>query len=402
VRSASLGILAASAILLLVSGRAGAGESPQDKAAKGRANAFVARCKACDESLLGTSWIGMYARGWRLVGTMRMDVRKGTDGAAYDVALETRMAGQGRPGSQLEELKLDPSFALLYRKKTGEQDGRKNSMTLQLKKDLWECVWEFQGGEADGKPVRFEQKATEKDHGWAPAQFLLLRKLDLKKPADYLFRGTTWPVPAEKAGEEPRGTAGYRNVRITVPARDKYTHRGAAVPGFTVRIEKEGDPALKVVVDESGRLLRIGDFREGVTFVAGTEQEASHSLPCGTEKPGEEGPRAALRLYFLVITKGEDVDTLDEVVDWPSAYEEAAKSDQRAAGIGAEAFALLIKADFMNAEAPFDSSQAEQIAGRFTVEIKGENATMSVAGLQWKPVQLKRIDGKWKLAALPR
>jgi hypothetical protein len=389
---------AATAIVVLLAACADAGESPTDKAARERAKAVLSRCKACDESLLGTTWMGIYVRGWRNVGTIRMDVRKGAEGAAYEVAVTTRHTIRGQTGTRIEEMKLDPTFALLSRTQSEEQGGRKSSMTLLLQKDTWECTWTFLNKEGkEEPPIRFEQKTADKDHGWDPALFLLCRKLDLKKPNDYLLRGTTWPIPAEKAGEEPKGSAGVRNVRLTVPARATYTHRGKVVPGFEIRLEKEGDRAAKILVDESGRLLRTGDFAGEVSCIVGTEQEASSNLPAGNEKEGAAGAKAALRLYFRVLAKSEDVDALDEVVDWAAYREEVAKEDAEMAGLDAKAYAEREKSVLLSREAVFTVEEAEEIAQFFKADIQGDTAAMSAEGLQWKPVLLKRIDGKWKI-----
>jgi hypothetical protein len=388
-------LVALCATVLLAASETGAGESPQDKAAAGRTKGLLAKCKAFDPSLVGTTWVGIYLRGWRCAGTLRLEVRKGAENAAYEVVVEKRVKGQV---VELEELKLDAAFGLLSRQRTEEKDGKKSTVTQQLQADKWECTID-PDGEGGQEPLRSEQKAAGPDHGWDPILYLLCRKIDLKKPGDYLLRGTTWPVPGA-AGEEPKGSAGTRAIRITVPPRATWTHRGKTVPGFEIRLEKEGDAAVRLIVDEAGRLLRIGDFAGEKNWMAGTEQEATSNLPAGNEKEGEAGAKAALRLYFLVVAKVEDPDVLDEIVDWPSALE-ASKENPLVAGMDAKTFAEFTKKFYATARAAFSPREAESIAKMFTAQVQGETATLTAEGLQWDPVTLKRIDGKWKLAKFP-
>ncbi|MCU0722076.1 MAG: hypothetical protein MUC63_00400 [Planctomycetes bacterium] len=401
--------LAAAAFLALCASRLDAGDAPAPDDPKARGQAFAAGRKAFDPSLAGTQWFATTLEGRRRLGAAKITVEKAPEGsgAAYRLVADVRMTFGGKAFRSGGDVLFDPSFALVSAASEDERDGKKSVILTRKGPEGW--TWEksaAEPGAAEPKVAKLSVPDQGPNHGEGMSFVLFARAVPLDVSGTYALSGIRWSDP-DKKGEAGRASA-YVDLKLTVPAPAAFAFRGKEVQAFLLRFEKGGDATI-VAVDASHRILSFwSENREGgidVRFVAAAdEEEAGKDVARGTKDlPGADTPRAAVEAYFRVLSKVDDPDALDGIMDWKSVREAMAGANAEVASMDDDLFGATLKSQLRNRPAGMPPAMVEKILPGITEEVDGESATLRVpvgprAVLVFK---LKAAGGKWKILQMP-
>ncbi|MCU0722077.1 MAG: hypothetical protein MUC63_00405 [Planctomycetes bacterium] len=393
-------LLPAAAFLALCASRLDAGDAPAPDDPKARGQAFAAGLKAFDPALAGASWYGIHmAASPKNMGTAKAVVEKSTEaGTAYRVVTEIRMAVGPTTYKFRDESYVDASGSIVRQETTEELGEEKKVTSVKREGDKWT------GKVVKGDAARISRhEAAVTSHWDMASQFVLLRQLPLDKPCTYVVQGIDWPEPeGEGEADQPLPPECLKDVKITVPAASKVTHRGAEIQAYQVKVERSGKDVLTFVIDEKHAILEILPSDAPVRMIGGTEKEAAGDLPVSeAERAREGGIREAVGVYLDVIAGVKEPSALDAVMDWKAVQETLGGSNPVLAVISVEDFASFMKEQFQSNVDPGLKEQIGLLKDLIGVKVDGDSAAATLPGKDETPFQLSKVDGKWKIVRLP-
>lgn len=232
------------------------------------------------------------------------------------------------------------------------------------------------------------------------------------KPGKYAFQGLRWPRAAEAGGHEGEGGQDgeggaapvWETLTLEVAAAGEVEHRGAKRAAHRISGRKPGEAAIELIVSTAGELLSMAPGDAPIKMVAGTADEVKANLPVpATEKaPGVSDARAAVELYFRVLSAEQPIEALDRILDWSAVFAQAsAENPEQLQGFTAEQFADLTKAQLKLGLPTIQPEQVGMLLPMFQVEVAGERATVSMPGKERGFELAKGKDGTWRIVAFP-
>jgi len=364
-----------------------AAQEPDEAAARDRAKALLSGLTGADERLLGVTKFTLYAQKLKL-GEMVLTVERNTDAtpAAYKVKLEATIAAGPNKFENVEELVLGADL--------GARSGtrRKSEQQGETKKEERQVLTPIQGGweltrSTDASP---EQKAEVKldgpNHCSLASLLLITRQLDLTKEAAYVVQATRWKEGAEAPA--------VFKARLSVqPAARKVKRGDAEVEVAAVKVLREGESEMTVLLDAERLLVELLDDSKGVRFVVG------EAPPAAAPAPGSEDALGAVVTYLRVLAKAEPVEALDRIMDWEAIYTAMCAEDADVKNLSAAQLAEILRQQFAQAEAGITVEQVDALKPTLEVKLDGDAAEVLMPGAA--PFKLGKGEAGWKITYFP-
>jgi hypothetical protein len=364
-----------------------AAQEPDDAAAQERARSLLSGLTGADERLLGVTKFTLYAQKLKL-GEMVLTVERHADAAqgAYRVKLEAKISAGGNTFENLEELALGADLGA----RSGNR--RKSEQQGETKKEERQVLTPVPGGweltrSTDASP---EQKAEVKlegpNHCSLASLLLITRQLDLTKEAAYVVQATRWKegVPAP----------GVFKARLLVqPAARKVKRGDAEVEVAAVKVLREGESEMTVLLDAERRLVELLDDSKGVRFVVG------EAAPAAAPVAGSEDALGAVVTYLRILARAEPVEALDRVMDWDAIYAAMCVEDENVKILTAAQLTEILRQQFAQAEAGITVEQVDALKPTLEVKLDGDAAEVLMPGAA--PFKLRKGETGWKITYFP-
>lgn len=363
-----------------------AAQEPDDAAARERAKTLLSGLTGADERLLGVTKFTLYAQKLKL-GEMVLTVERSADAAqgAYKVKLEASISAGGNKFENAEELVLGADLgARSGARRKSEQQGETKKEERQTLTPV-EGGWEL-GRSADAGP---EQKAVVKlegpNHCSLASLLLITRELDLTKEGAYVVQATRW--------KEGQDAPGVFKARLSVqPAARKVKRGDAEVEVAAVKVLREGESEMTVLLDAERQLVELLDDSKGVRFVVG-------ELPVAPPAPGSEDALAPVVTYLRVLAKADPVEALDRVMDWDAIHAAMCAEDENVKNLTVAALAEILRQQFAQAEAGITVEQVDAIKPTLEAKLDGDAAEVLLPGAA--PFKLRKGETGWKITYFP-
>lgn len=363
-----------------------AAQEPDEAAARERTKALLSGLTGADERLLGVTRFTLYAQKLKL-GEMVLTVERHADAAqgAYKVKLEATISAAGNRFENAEELVLGADLgARSGARRKSEQQGdtkKEERQTLTPVQGGWEL-----GRSTDANP---EQKAKVElegpNHCSLASLLLITRALDLTREGAYVVQATRWKEGADAPG--------VFKARLQVqPAARKVKRGDAEVEVAAVKVLREGESEMTVLLDAERRLVELLDDSKGVRFVVGEGAPEPSA-------PGSEEPLTPVVTYLRVLAKADPVEALDRVMDWDAIYTAMCAEDENVKGLTADQLAEILRQQFAQAEAGITVEQVEALKPALEVKLDGDAAEVLMPGAA--PFKLKKGETGWKITSFP-
>lgn len=364
----------------------GAAQEPDEAAARERAKALLSGLTGADERLLGVTKFTLYAQKLKL-GEMVLTVERNADAAqgAYKVKLEATIKAAGNEFENVEELVLGPDL--------GARSGtrRKSEQQGATKKEERQTLTPVQGGwelmrSADANPEqRAEVKLEGPNHCSLASLLLITRELDLTKEAAYVVQATRWKEGAEAPA--------VFKARLSVqPAARKVKRGDAEVEVTAVKVLREGESEMTILLDAERRWVELLDDSKGVRFVVG-------DVPLAPPAPGSEDALAPVVTYLRVLAKAEPVEALDRVMDWDAIHAAMCVDDENVKNLTVAALAEVLRQQFAQAEAAITVEQLDALKPMLEAKLDGDAAEVLLPGAA--PFKLKKGETGWRITYFP-
>lgn len=365
----------------------GAAQEPDDAAALERTKTLLSGLTGADERLLGVTKFTLYAQKLKL-GEMVLTVERSADVAqgAYKVKLEASISAMGNKFDNAEELVLGADL--------GARSGtrRKSEQQGETKKEERQVLTPVKGGweltrSTDASPEQKAQVTLEGPNHCSLASLLLLtRELDLTKEAAYVVQATRWKEGAEAPG--------VFKARLSVqPAARKVKRGDAEVEVAAVKVLREGESEMTVLLDAERQLVELLDDSKGVRFVVGD------APPAPPPAPGSEDALAPVVTYLRVLAKADPVEALDRVMDWDAIHAAMCAEDENVKNLTVAALAEILRQQFAQAEAGITVEQVDAIKPTLEAKLDGDAAEVLLPGAA--PFKLKKGETGWKITYFP-
>jgi hypothetical protein len=376
---------------VLLAGPALAQETPAPDG-KARGKALRESLAARDAALEGKLHLGVYINSTKNIGAVAIEIGPGADGGAYTVRTRVRLKFGPNSFEESEEVSLGTDLgALALRREKNEQEGegrQSEKLDARLADGKWSATRSLDGGAEQTGSVEGEPSYW----GMASA-VLLMRKLDLSQPGEYELQGVEW----ERGAEAPTA----RRVAVSVPAeRKKVQHRGSEVEATAVRLVREGEDDMVLLVGEGGKVLRIEHGETPLALIAGSEEESTRDI-AAVGPPVDEAAMACVITYLKVMAKSEPPEALDGVVDWKAVWEDLSNESPEIKALTPEAFGQLMKGQLAGA-AQVTQEQIDALITMLAPEpsAAGDEVTVRLPG-DARSFVIKKQEAGWRIVRFP-
>jgi len=350
--------------------------------------------------LTGDYAMGIYARGGRNIGMMKLFVERpdaedeGSDladlvagQAAYRIVSQRVMELQGYKFAGESEHFVDENLALCgFRTKDKFPDRERRWFAYQTG-DRWVAT-----RAVDEEVVTFELPAEAPNYLAKPVAWLLSRRLDLSHPDTFVLRGINLP----SARETGMGLE-YRDITVTIPPPIMFRFRGRTGPVRLVRYEFAGDETMVMAVTPQNRVLTVYSLKmPEIMMIAGTPEQITEDL----YPPEDVAVLERVIKFCLVLSGHKPIELLDQIVDWEAVRLEMARTVPNADKLSHEEFALIMR-EALRQHTTDLSAETIELLGLFLEPlVQDDVATVSFPDRDGI-FMLRKRNGEWIITHFP-